>query len=133
MNSQQLSSQQHHQILQLEEEVLANQSISHQLTGAREKILQLEESLRKSQQESDRKSKVIDELRAELLDLKKEEEDWANQNFMTPSDAHDQALTSDITKDISVPSEDCFIGRFKGKKSQKWIVSHSSPSVMLKI
>ena len=63
-----------------------------------------------------------------------EEEDRQNHNFMSLSD-HDQALTSDVTKDVSFPSEDRFMGRFKGEKSHKmdWILSHSSLSVMHKI
>merc|ERR1712115_569292 len=50
--------------------------------------------------------------RAQLLNLKKEEEDRQNHNFVSLSD-QEQALTSDVTKDVSFPSEDRFMDRFK--------------------
>merc|ERR1719476_281074 len=70
-----LISAQQQQILQLEQEVLANQRKSELLAEARQQNHQLEEKLKKVQLESEAKSKEIDEIQAELLLLRKYQED----------------------------------------------------------
>ena len=55
-------------------------------------------------------SQVIELLKAEALSLKMVQEDRMNHNTISVSD-HDQALTANLTDDISIPTEDCFTGR----------------------
>ena len=55
--------------------------------------------------------KVIDEIQAELLLLRKQQEDRDNHNHIILGDS---ALL-ELTKDISCPTEDCFPAGASGK------------------